>query len=60
MKNYQRKIIDFYEKNAVQFIDHTTPLQNIGWIKKFCALIPKKSEVLDIGCAFGRDSRFFC
>ncbi len=59
MKSYQRKIIDFYDRNVSQFIDHTKPLQNKVWIKKFSALISKKGTVLDLGCAFGRDSRFF-
>lgn len=59
MKNYRREIIDFYTKNIKQFIEHTSPLQNTTWLKKFCALLSRKGKVLDIGCAFGRDCRFF-
>ncbi|MFH0820758.1 MAG: class I SAM-dependent methyltransferase [Candidatus Peregrinibacteria bacterium] len=59
MKNYQRAIIGFYAKNKKQFIEHTEPLQNTSWLKKFCAFLPPKGKVLDLGCAFGRDCHFF-
>ncbi len=58
MRNYQRVIIGFYAKNKKQFIEHTEPLQNTAWLKKFCALLPRGGKVLDLGCAFGRDCHF--
>jgi ubiquinone/menaquinone biosynthesis C-methylase UbiE len=59
MKEYIRKTIDFYDQNIDEYYQKTLTLQDKFWLDKFVAYLPKGSRILDIGCAFGRDAKFF-
>ena len=59
MEEYIKKTIDFYDKNIDEYYQKTLTLQDKFWLDKFVAYLPKNSRILDIGCAFGRDTKFF-
>jgi len=59
MKEYIKKTVDFYDKNIDEYFQKTINLQDKFWLDKFVSYLPQKSKVLDIGCAFGRDTKFF-
>lgn len=50
---------DFYEKYADDFEEKTKDRQKTDWIERFIALLSKNGEVLDLGCAYGRDAETF-
>ncbi|MFA7209106.1 MAG: methyltransferase domain-containing protein [Parcubacteria group bacterium] len=57
--DYIKNTINFYDQNVDEYIKNTTNLQNKDWLDKFISYLPKNGSVLDIGCAFGRDTDFF-
>jgi ubiquinone/menaquinone biosynthesis C-methylase UbiE len=59
MKGYIRKTIEFYDRNVEEYIRNTRKLPEKKWLKMFVSCLPEKSRVLDLGCAFGRDCKFF-
>jgi ubiquinone/menaquinone biosynthesis C-methylase UbiE len=59
MEEYIKKTIDFYNKNIDEYFQKTMDLQDKFWLGKFISGLPQNSKVLDIGCAFGRDTKFF-
>lgn len=59
MKDYIKKTVEFYEDHVDEYIKHTEGLQDTDWLKKFVKKLNKNSKVLDLGCAFGRDTQFF-
>lgn len=59
MKKYLEKTIKFYDKNVDEYIKNTADLQNKDWLEKFVLHLIKNAKVLDIGCAYGRDCRYF-
>lgn len=56
--NFQ-KTIQFYNDHADAFEKKTKDRQKHRLIHRFVASLPAKGSVLDLGCAFGRDLRFF-
>lgn len=54
-----QKTIDYYNKNAREFIDRTLGMDMSFCPKKFIALLKSGSFILDAGCGSGRDSKFF-
>ncbi|MFA5947258.1 MAG: class I SAM-dependent methyltransferase [Patescibacteria group bacterium] len=54
-----RKTTDFYNKQAEAFEAKTKDLQKHAWVDRFTSLVPEHGQILDIGCAYGRDSRSF-
>ncbi len=59
MKPYIKKTIEFYDRSVEEYIENTKNLQGRKWLEKFISYLPKKSRVLDLGCAYGRDCKFF-
>ena len=59
MRKYQKKTIEFYDKNVKDYKKNTDPLMNPAWLKKFTKYLPLKGRILDAGCAYGRDCNFF-
>jgi ubiquinone/menaquinone biosynthesis C-methylase UbiE len=59
MKQYIRKTIKFYDENVENYIRSTGNLQEKDRLMKFISYLPKGARILDLGCAFGRDCKFF-
>jgi len=59
MEKYIKKTIKFYDKNIEEYTKNTVKLQDKNVLKKFVAYLPKKARILDLGCGFGRDCKFF-
>lgn len=59
MKNYIQKTIDFYNTSFDEYFNKTLNLQDKSWLEKFTSFLNPSSKILDIGCAFGRDSKYF-
>lgn len=59
MKPYIKTTINFYDKYLKEYIKNTKNLQNKEFIKDFISLLSKNARVLDLGCAWGRDSKIF-
>jgi len=57
--DYIKETINFYNQNVDEYIKKTSDLQDKDWLEKFISYIPKHGSILDIGCAFGRDTNFF-
>lgn len=57
--NYIEDTANFYNQNVDEYIKNTSNLQDKDWIEKFIWYIPENGSVLDIGCAYGRDTNFF-
>jgi ubiquinone/menaquinone biosynthesis C-methylase UbiE len=58
MKDYIKKTAEFYDKNIDEFIEKTKDNQKLDTLNKFIESLPKGSRVLDLGCAWGRESRY--
>lgn len=61
---YDKDMIDdptqeFYESHAAEYEEHTRPLQPTDFLQRFLQTLSPKANILDIGCAFGRDSLCF-
>src|SRR3989344_2111794 len=50
---------DFYEKQVNAYLQNTKDLAPLNWINAFAETLPKGGRILDVGCAFGRDSKIF-
>lgn len=59
MQKYLKKTIEFYNKNVDEYIKNTITLQDSTWLEKFIKYLPKNGKILDIGCAYGRDCKYF-
>src|SRR3989344_3384697 len=59
MRRYIKKTITFYDKNVDRYYEKTKDLQDVSQLKTFLSLLPKHAKILDVGCAFGRDSASF-
>ncbi len=59
MKDYIKKTIDFYDTSFDEYFNKTLNLQDKYWLEKFILYLPPSSKILDAGCAFGRDSKYF-
>ena len=51
--------IEYYDKNAVEYFEHTVDINMQSWWDLFTALIPEGGSILDLGCGSGRDSEYF-
>jgi ubiquinone/menaquinone biosynthesis C-methylase UbiE len=59
MEDYVKKTIEFYDEHADEYEENTRSLADKEWQQKFISLLRKGTEVLDVGCAFGRDTAYF-
>lgn len=57
--NKQNQTKQTYEQFADEYEEKTLGLQRIGWMEKFRDLLPSNSHILDLGCAFCRDSETY-
>jgi methylase of polypeptide subunit release factors len=55
----QNRTLDFYNTQAMQYVEETVGLDVSNIRNLFLNLIPEGGHVLDLGCGSGRDSRFF-
>jgi len=51
--------IQYYNKNAVAFVNRTVNIDMSEMYPKFTNLLPSGGCILDAGCGSGRDSRYF-
>lgn len=51
--------INYYNQNAAAFIEGTVNVNMCDIYRRFLATIPEQSQILDLGCGSGRDSKFF-
>ena len=51
--------LDYYDKNADQFIDRTVDLDFSPLTEPFLDLVGDKGRLLDLGCGSGRDAKYF-
>jgi SAM-dependent methyltransferase len=52
-------VTDYYNQNAMQYIDRTKDFDVSNIFYPFVALLPPHAKVLDLGCGSGRDSLAF-
>lgn len=48
--------IEYYDRNAEQFIRSTFEADMSKLLEKFISYLPEKARILDVGCGSGRDS----
>lgn len=53
------KTIDYYNKNAQQFIEGTISVDFTQVQNTFLELLPQGARILDLGCGSGRDTKYF-
>lgn len=51
--------VEFYERNACNFIADTADVDMSALYKRFCKYLPVRASVLDAGCGSGRDALAF-
>lgn len=51
--------IDYYNKNAKQFVETTASVEFHNMQNKFLDKLPKGATILDFGCGSGRDTKYF-
>ena len=51
--------IEYYNKNAIQFISHTVEVEFKETQNRFLKLLPEGGSILDYGCGSGRDTKYF-
>lgn len=51
--------IDYYNKNAKQFVEITASVEFHNMQHKFLDKLPKGATILDFGCGSGRDTKYF-
>ena len=54
-----KQTLNYYNTNAVQFIENTRDVDFTSIQNNFLKYLPKKAHILDLGCGSGRDSKFF-
>jgi len=59
LTDYMDVTREFYNKNAMAYLKNTSEMLDIVWLEKFSARLLDGGSVLDVGCAGGRDSRWF-
>jgi ubiquinone/menaquinone biosynthesis C-methylase UbiE len=59
MDQYIKDTIEFYDKNVEEFTRNSNVYKEVIWLGKFSRKIRKAGKVLDLGCAFGRDTEYF-
>lgn len=55
----QNRTLDFYNTQAMQYVEETVGLDVSNIRNLFLNLIPEGGHILDLGCGSGRDGRFF-
>ena len=59
MKDYQQKTLQAYEDGVDKYQTSTSEMFWVTELEKFLSLAPKKpGNLLDVGCAFGKDTAF--
>lgn len=51
--------LDYYEKNANEFIENTRNVNMHVIQDRFLDLLPSNCIILDFGCGSGRDTKYF-
>jgi len=51
--------IEYYNKNAIQFISNTVEVEFKETQNRFLKLLPEGGSILDYGCGSGRDIKYF-
>ena len=51
--------IEYYNKNAIQFISNTVEVEFKETQNRFLKLLPEGGSILDYGCGSGRDTKYF-
>ena len=51
--------MSYYNKNAELFFDSTVDINMSDLQRKFIYLLPRRTEILDVGCGSGRDTKYF-
>lgn len=51
--------IDYYDKNAATFIDHTVSVDFSAAQDRFLSFLEPGAAILDFGCGSGRDTKYF-
>ena len=59
MNDLHNKTLDYYNKNAPQFISSTLTVDFTQTQDHFLKLLPPYSLILDFGCGSGRDTKYF-
>ena len=59
MTNLHNETLDYYNKNAPQFISSTANVDFTQTQNHFLKLLPPGSLILDFGCGSGRDTKYF-
>lgn len=59
MKKQSKCTIDYYDKNAEQFIANTIAVDFTETQDRFLAKLEKGAKILDFGCGSGRDTKYF-
>ena len=53
------KTIDYYDKNAENFVSTTINCEFSEMQDKFLNYLDNNAKILDLGCGSGRDSKYF-
>ena len=59
MNDLHNKTLDYYNKNAPEFITSTVTVDFTQTQDHFLKLLPSESFILDFGCGSGRDTKYF-
>lgn len=59
MNDLHNKTLDYYNKNATEFISSTATVDFTQTQDYFLKLLPSKSFIFDFGCGSGRDTKYF-
>ena len=51
--------IDYYRKNATDFVANTQGADMTSLYRKFLSYLPATGQLLDCGCGSGRDTKYF-
>lgn len=59
MNDLHNKTLDYYNKNAPEFITSTVTVDFTQTQDHFLKLLPPESLILNFGCGSGRDTKYF-